>query len=133
MAGFNADLIVRRVPKRIMQRTKWYMEERFMGLYDAFKEAVREYPHPSKELHAAFMDDDYRDYIPSAYLPECLSKTRYLNIVSPDICSYRRYKALGEYDTLEEALHAYESDVASWKKDHKGEIYAYATISIKEA
>ena len=74
MAGFTSELIVKRVPKRVMQRTKWYMEERCMGLYDAFKEAVREYPHPSKELHAAFMADDYREYIPSAYLPEYLPK-----------------------------------------------------------
>lgn len=129
---FTEDLIVKRVPKRVKERTKWYMEKYFMDLYDAFKEAVREYEHPSKELEAAFMADDYREYIPSAYLPEYLPKTRYLNIVSPDICSYRRYKIMGDYDTLEEALRAYESDVTNWKKDHKGEIYAYATISVKE-
>lgn len=62
--------IVKPVPARVKARCKWYMEKRFLGLYDAFKESVREYPKPSKELRAAFMEDDYRAYIPSAYRPE---------------------------------------------------------------
>ena len=62
--------IVKPVPARVKARCKWFMEARFMGLYDAFKEAVREYPKPSKELNAAFMADDYRAYIPSAYIQE---------------------------------------------------------------
>lgn len=62
--------IVKPVPARVKARCKWFIEARFMGLYDAFKEAVREYPKPSKELNAAFMADDYRAYIPSAYIQE---------------------------------------------------------------
>ena len=62
--------IVKPVPARVKARCKWFMEARFMGLYDAFKESVREYPKPSKELNAAFMADDYRAYIPSAYIQE---------------------------------------------------------------
>lgn len=65
-------LIVKPVPARLKARCKWYMHNRFVGIYDAFKEAVREYPQPSKALQAAFMNDDYRDYIPSAYCPEYL-------------------------------------------------------------
>jgi hypothetical protein len=62
--------IIKPVPARVKARCKWFMEVRFMGLYDAFKEAVREYPKPRKELNAAFMADDYRAYIPSAYIQE---------------------------------------------------------------
>lgn len=62
--------IVKPVPARVKARCKWYMKTRFMGLYDAFNEAVREYPKPSKELKAAFMSSDYRAYIPSAYIQE---------------------------------------------------------------
>lgn len=62
--------IVKPVPARVKARCKWYMEARSMWLYDAFMEAVREYPNPSKELQSAFMADNYRAYIPSAYLPE---------------------------------------------------------------
>ena len=60
--------IVKPVPVRVKARCKWYMEERLMGLYDAFKEAVREYNKPSKELKTAFMEDDFRAYIPSVYI-----------------------------------------------------------------
>lgn len=59
--------IIKPVPARVNARCKWYMEARLMGLHDAFKEAVREYPNPSKEFQAAFMADDYRAYIPSEY------------------------------------------------------------------
>ena len=78
MQEINIDrLIVRPVPARIKARCKWYMDKRFMGLYDAFREAVREYTKPSKDLHDAFMADDYRAYIPSAYLPEYLDFSKY--------------------------------------------------------
>ena len=73
---YNDSLIVKPVPKRVRARCKWYMEKRFLSLHDAFNEAVREYPKPSKELKAAFMSDNYREYIPSAYVTEYF-ETRY--------------------------------------------------------
>lgn len=74
---FDEKLIVKRVPKWIINRTRWYMEERMMSLSDAFIEAVREYPKPSKELRKAFYHDDFREYIPSAYLKEYLDFEKY--------------------------------------------------------
>ena len=71
---FDSDLIVRRVPKWIVDRTKENVEGYNMGIYDAFKEAVSSYPklkHGSK-LWEAWFYDDFRKYIPSAYMEEYL-------------------------------------------------------------
>ena len=64
-------LIVRRVPKWIRERTRENMNVYCMSLSDSFSEAVRNYPKLKKgsELWKAWYYDDFRLYIPSAYLP----------------------------------------------------------------
>ena len=71
MAFYSDSLIVRRVPKWIRERTRENMEDFCMGLGDSFAEAVRNYPKLAKgsELWKAWYYDDFRLYIPSAYLP----------------------------------------------------------------
>lgn len=71
--------IVKRVPKWIVDTTVKYMNRHSMSLYDAFKEAVRDYPHLKKgsDLWNAFYYDDYREYIPSAYVPGYLNMEKY--------------------------------------------------------
>lgn len=61
--------------------------------------------------------------------------TKYYNIASPDIVSYRRYAIIGEYDNLADAKAAYESDIAAWKESNSSKAwykmnypFAYATI-----
>jgi len=68
---YNDDLIVRRVPKWIRSRTRENMEVYNMSFSDSFVEAVRNYPKLKKgsELWKAWYYDDFRLYIPSAYLP----------------------------------------------------------------
>ena len=69
---FCDEMIVERVPKWVRNRTRENMDKHFMGLYDAFQEAVRAYSRPSVKLSLAFYYDDFREYIPSEYLPEYL-------------------------------------------------------------
>lgn len=67
---FNDEMITRKVPKFVKDRTRENMEVYNMDLYDAFKEAARAYGNKSgksKKLFAAWYYDDYREFIPSAY------------------------------------------------------------------
>lgn len=66
---FRESMIVKKVPKWIVNRTRDNMDRFNMDLNDAFQEAVRSYPKPSKELAEAFYRDDFSEYIPSAYIP----------------------------------------------------------------
>lgn len=75
---YNDSLIVKRVPKWIRERTRENMEVYSMGLYDAFNDAVLSYPkRASAALRNAWYFSDYREYIPSAYLPRFLNFTEY--------------------------------------------------------
>ena len=77
---FTSDvekMIVKRVPKWIVERVRDNMNHWSLDLYDAFQEAVRAYSKPSKELSAAFYADDFRAYIPSAYREEYLDFGKY--------------------------------------------------------
>lgn len=71
------QLIFGDVPKEVRRKTHWYRKYRCMGLYDAFKEAVRESDVNGHELQFAFYYDDYRKFIPSEYLPEYLDFEKY--------------------------------------------------------
>ena len=53
------------------------MEVYHMGLADSFREAVRTYVKKGTELWKAWYYDDFRKYIPSAYLPEYLDFAKY--------------------------------------------------------
>lgn len=70
---FKDEMIVKRVPKAVRERTRENMDDFCMGLYDAFNEAVRECADGrSVELVKAWFHSDYRAFIPSAYNPKCL-------------------------------------------------------------
>lgn len=57
------------IPKSIKNKTYYNMRHWNVDLYDAFKEAVRDLYHEApKELQDAWMEDDLRNYIPSAYI-----------------------------------------------------------------
>lgn len=74
---FNDGMIAKRVPKWIVNRTRENMENYNMDLYDAFDEAVRNYPRKlSKKLWAAWYFSNYREYIPSAYFPNYIEFKR---------------------------------------------------------
>ena len=77
MTKFDQSMITKRVPKEIMKRTQEYFDDYQMDLYDSFNEAVRHYRKPSQELRLAFLSSDYREYIPSAYLPQYLDFDKY--------------------------------------------------------
>lgn len=61
-------LIVKPVPKAFKERVARNMVSWRLSLCDAFQEAARNYPRSSKELQAAFMADDFSEYIPSEYI-----------------------------------------------------------------
>ena len=73
----DRTLIKGNVPKKIIERTAWYYEERNTDLYDSFKEACRDLAKIGTELYDAFMTDDYRKFIPSEYLEEYLDFEKY--------------------------------------------------------
>ena len=51
---YDNDLIIGRVPNKIKERTKENMEVYNMGLYDSFKEAVKELAKEGTELYKAW-------------------------------------------------------------------------------
>lgn len=76
--NYSDDLIIGNdVPKKIRKRTKLNMEKYSMGLADAFEEAVRYYARKGTELYRAWYYNDFRKYIPSAYLEEYLDFEKY--------------------------------------------------------
>lgn len=76
---YHDEMIVRKVPKWIRERTKENMDVFGMGLYDAFQEAVRNYPKLKRgsELWKAWYYDDFRLFIPSAINPERMDFYKY--------------------------------------------------------
>ena len=76
---FNEKMIYGKVPKMIIESTRQGMEIYGLSLYDAFREAVREYPrlNHDSELYKAWFEDDFRRFIPSAYHAEYLDFNRH--------------------------------------------------------
>ena len=74
---FRDSMILKPVPKWVKERTRKYYNKYSMSLYDAFKEAVRDYSRPSAELYKAWYYDDFREYIPTAYLPKYRDLEKY--------------------------------------------------------
>jgi hypothetical protein len=74
---FDPSMIAKRVPKAVLKRTQENYDEHMMSLHDSFNEAVAHYRKPSQELTLAFLSGDFREYIPSAYLPEYLDFEKY--------------------------------------------------------
>ena len=74
---FDETDFAKRVPKKILDRTKENMEVYNMGLYDSFKEAVREFSKTGTKLWKAWYYDDFREYIPCIYNSEYLNFKKY--------------------------------------------------------
>ena len=74
---FDETDFAKRVPKKILDRTKENMEVYNMGLYDSFKEAVREFSKTGTKLWKAWYYDDFREYVPCIYCPEYLDLSKY--------------------------------------------------------
>lgn len=74
---YTDDFIVKKVPKKVRERTKENMEKYEMLLSDAFEEAAKTYAKPGTELWKAWYFSDYRKYIPSAYDPKYLDLEKY--------------------------------------------------------
>ena len=74
---FDGEDIVRKVPKKIVNRTKENMEEYGMDLGDAFEEAVKTFAKKGTELWKAWYYDDFRKFIPCAYSKEFLDFEKY--------------------------------------------------------
>lgn len=74
---YSEDLIVKRVLRKIRERTKENMDVYSLGLYDAFKEAVRTFAKEGTKLYKAWYYDDFREYIPSACNEEYLDFEKY--------------------------------------------------------
>lgn len=75
--GFDRSLVVKEVPEEFLKRVEENMDVHYLGLYDAFKEAAEHFGEPGSEIYKAWYYDDYRMYIPSAYLPEFLDFGKY--------------------------------------------------------
>lgn len=74
---FTTKWIVKPVPQFVKDKARYYYNHYCMGLYDSFKEAVRGCPNAGEELEKAFYLDDFRAFIPSAYLSEYLDFGKY--------------------------------------------------------
>jgi hypothetical protein len=74
---FDETDFAKRVPKKILDRTKENMEVYNIGLYDSFKEAVRELSKPGTKLWKAWYYDDFREYIPCVYISKYLNFKKY--------------------------------------------------------
>lgn len=75
---YNENMICGGVPAEIRQKTRFNMEVYSMSLHDAFNDAVRESDcSKMSELYKAWEKDDFRKYIPSAYITEYLDFDKY--------------------------------------------------------
>lgn len=79
--SYKLDITVftKPIPKYIMDRIKWYYEERCCGLADSIRYAFREKAinHPKTVWYKMWYHDDYREICPSIYIPEYLDTEKY--------------------------------------------------------
>ncbi len=70
--------LVQNCPRYIVNRVVRNIAHYRLGLYDAFNEAIRAFCNKvNQKMRIAFLSGDYREYIPSAYLPEYLDFEKY--------------------------------------------------------
>lgn len=77
MTKFDKKDFKKFVPKDILHRTKENMEVYHLNLNDAFKEACCELAKKGTDTWKAWYHDDFREYIPSAYIEEYLDFGKY--------------------------------------------------------
>lgn len=78
------QLIFGNVPPYIRQKTHYYMKKYYLSLNDAFDNAIRDGMRrhlmdgiPDENLYNAWYTQDFRLYIPSAYIPKYLDLKTY--------------------------------------------------------
>ena len=69
---FDRDDFKKEVPEEVILRTKENMEVYNMDLNDSFQEAARTLAKKGTDLWKAWYYDDFREYIPCAYLAKYL-------------------------------------------------------------
>lgn len=74
---FDREDIKKRVPQKVIERTKENMETCNMSLSDAFKEAAREFAKKGTKLWWAWYYNDFREFIPVVYEAEYLDFSKY--------------------------------------------------------
>lgn len=74
---FDENDFIKRVPKKILERTRENMEVYHMDLADSFQEATRELAKKGTTLWKAWYYDDFREYVPCIYRPEYLDLSKY--------------------------------------------------------
>lgn len=74
---YSDELIVREVDRKIRKETKENMDVYRMSLGDAFEKACRKYAEKGTELYKAWYYNDFREYIPSAYIGKYLDFESY--------------------------------------------------------
>ena len=77
MRYYSNDLIVKRVSKKVRERTRENMDIYCMKLSDACNEAAFTYAKNGTKLYKAWYHDDFREFIPSAYDPKYLNFKQY--------------------------------------------------------
>ena len=77
MRYYSDDLIVKKVSKKVKERTRENMDIYCMNLSDVFKEAAFTYAKNGTKLYKAWYRDDFREFIPSAYDPKYLNFKQY--------------------------------------------------------
>ena len=74
---FDEKDFIKRVPKKVLERTKENMEVYNMDLTDSFQEATRELAKEGTTLWKAWYYDDFREYVPCIYEPKYLDFSKY--------------------------------------------------------
>lgn len=74
---FEREDIKKRVPQKVIERTRENMETFHMVLSDAFEEAAREFAKKGTKLWWAWYYNDFREFIPVVYEEKYLNFNKY--------------------------------------------------------
>lgn len=74
---FDKNDFVKRITKKILERTRENMEVYHMNLADSFQEATRELAKKGTTLWKAWYYDDFREYVPCIYELKYLDFSKY--------------------------------------------------------
>lgn len=92
---FDEADIKRKVPTKVLERTKENMGNYNMSLGDAFEEAARTLAKPGTLLFKAWYHNDFREYIPCVYEEKYLDFAKY-----PLKYNIKEEKAVAQKDCL---------------------------------
>lgn len=74
---FDEKYFAKKIPKKILKRTKENMEIYGLTLDEAFEEAVRTLAKRGSKLWKAWYYSDFREYLPCLYEPGYLDFCKY--------------------------------------------------------